>query len=506
MSFKYLLEKTISTWRPEGRVQISGTGWFYTKQKLPATALRIRIGKRIIPCIPVHRPDIVFNLSQLNIGDANIGFRYSFESRSGFKLLRFEAMLANGRWVRFTQKLKWVTKRFTACTQSYSTGKPNYNYKKVLRPTAFDQLPRLSIVMPTYNRASTMAEVVRKTHDLVQNLDYEWVIINDGSSDNTVLVLEELTNEIPNIRYFTVKNGGQGIARNLGASLARNPLVLFVGDDIIPCSEDFLLAHVQLHHANPELNYAVLGKISWPNSDRLDVNSVMRHIQGRSGEQFGYADLSPNTIYDWRFFYTCNISVKKNVVADWLTQGFSSAFKAYGFEDIELAYRIHKNHGGLKIHYTPRSQGQHLHPYTLASFIRRQEYAGAMAYTFINLHAEVRPILGVSALDGIIQNQNSNQSHFANDYLSVIEGIKAWASILEREKHLGNEAWHDELIFAVFEMAYLLGYLSHAAKATTDFEKAYAYIIDRVKTRLGRIMDSELSSDALIKVTLLGQS
>ncbi len=134
-------------------------------------------------------------------------------------------------------------------------------------------------------------------------------MIDDGSSDDTATVLRRLENEIPSLTWRSIANGGPGKARNLGASIAKHPIVLFLGDDIRPVDEDFFVVHARLHALNPSSNFAVLGKVVWPEAGAAEVNFVMSHIQGRNGEQFGYASIAPFTYQDWRFFYTCNISV-----------------------------------------------------------------------------------------------------------------------------------------------------------------------------------------------------
>ncbi len=359
--------------------------------------------------------------------------------------------------------------------------------------------------MPTYNRADSLAEVVRATQRLCADYDYEWIIIDDGSTDHTASVLETLSREAPRLRFECIRNGGPGRARNIGAAMARHDVVLFIGDDILPSDEDFLRPHAELHAENDTPSLAVLGKVVWPDCGRMSVSPVMRHIQGKGGEQFGYSDFTPNSFYDWRFFYTCNVSLKRRAVDDWLTEGFSERFPFAAFEDGEFAYRLEKKLGAFRVFYAPASCAQHLHPYTVAGFLRRQECAGTMAHTFLEMHPETLPLLGVADIRQTLNCPPSGQPDAPTaDYLALIEGIKAWARILEYEGLLGNEPWHDELLFAVFEMAYLQGYVSFAAKTHSNHAKAYATILQRAKIRIGRIIESELTADPRFKSALLG--
>jgi glycosyltransferase involved in cell wall biosynthesis len=365
----------------------------------------------------------------------------------------------------------------------------------------------LSIVMPTHNRASVLEAVVRKTHECAAGFEVEWVIVDDGSTDNTAAVLAKLQQEIPRLRYVSVENRGPGQARNLGASMARHEVILFMGDDIMPANEDFLRPHAELHASFRSKGVAVLGKALWPSTRQLSINAVMRHIQGHGGEQFGYADLMAYRFYDWRFFYTCNISLRRDVVADWSREGFSDKFPAASFEDIEFAYRLSKQPGGFEILYCPSSAGYHLHHYQVGAFIRRQALAGAMAHIFLTMHPELGSMVFVADIQEAMESPiGDGRDDIAPDYLAAIEGLKSWARVLEHEQRLGTEAWHDDLLFIVFEVAYLQGYVTHAARAGTNFAKAYARILHRAKMRMGRILDSEIRHDPAFQARVMPKS
>lgn len=365
----------------------------------------------------------------------------------------------------------------------------------------------ISIVMPTHNRAKLLEAVVRKTHECAKGFQVEWVIVDDGSSDETPAVLARLGQEIPALRYVSVENRGPGQARNLGATMAKNEIILFMGDDIMPSNEDFLRSHAELHASFQSKGVAVLGKALWPGTNQLNVNAVMRHIQGHGGEQFGYADLMAYRFYDWRFFYTCNISLRRDSVDDWLKEGFSEKFSAASFEDIEFAYRLSQRPGGFEIFYSPSSAGYHLHHYQVSAFIRRQALAGAMAYVFLTMHPELGSLVFVADIQEAMNTPaGDGQDDIAPDYLAAIEGMKSWARILEHEQRLGSEAWHDDLLFIVFEISYLQGYVTHAARAGTNFALAYTRILQRAKMRLGRILDSEVRNDPAFKARFMPRS
>ncbi|MFP8873425.1 MAG: glycosyltransferase family 2 protein, partial [Myxococcota bacterium] len=193
---------------------------------------------------------------------------------------------------------------------------------------SLDALSSISVVIPTHNRCSLLIETLERCRDFSKGMDMEFVVIDDGSTDETKARLEELAKTLPGLIWQSVENRGPGQARNLGASLASKDVILFTGDDIQPRDPDFFRVHAELHAQSPGDNLAVLGKVVWPNQrGRKGVNFVMAHVQGVGGEQFGYSDLHPYSFVDWRFFYTANVSVRRNLVDDWRAEGFSDAFR-----------------------------------------------------------------------------------------------------------------------------------------------------------------------------------
>ncbi len=99
-------------------------------------------------------------------------------------------------------------------------------------------MPTVSIIIPTYNRAAILKETCRSV--LRQSCgDFEILIIDDGSSDDTRQVIERIAD--PRVRYFFKENGGQSSARNKGLAEANGEYVAFLdADDLWPA--DYLQA------------------------------------------------------------------------------------------------------------------------------------------------------------------------------------------------------------------------------------------------------------------------
>ncbi len=249
----------------------------------------------------------------------------------------------------------------------------------------------VSVVIPTYNRLRLLPELIkswRKVH-LHTRCAYEIIFSDDGSTDGSPAYLESAT-DLP-LTVLKNKHGGASAARNSGIKAASGRRVLLMGDDIFPDSE-IVNIHASLAERLGD-DTAILGTVDW--HPELPLNHLMQHITEIGNEQFSYNRLQDNAFTDFRHFYTCNISIDKRFLLG-EKHLFDESFTEYGFEDIELGYRLARR--GLKIFYSSLAHGAHYHPYTLESFCRRQISSGKMALVFSSIHPGVEPVLGISAL------------------------------------------------------------------------------------------------------------
>ncbi len=350
----------------------------------------------------------------------------------------------------------------------------------------------ISVIIPTYNRGPALEETLNRCLEATAGAAVEFIVIDDGSTDDTPARLARLAGEIPNLKWASIPNGGQGQARNVGVAMASHELVLFQGDDIRPSCEDFYSHHINAHRLLPSLGVAVLGKITWPDSAYEPVNFVMAHVQGRGENQFGYYSLIPYSWLDWRFFYTSNVSFKKSAVADWNASGFNKSFRAYGWEDAELAYRLHKqSQGGFRILYIPAARATHHHRFNVSQFIERQISVGSMAKTFLKLHPDVAKEIRVSKLLRILASPRKDGAQCDN-LIAMIEGIKAWPKVIEQRYGLGSQNWHADLLTAVFELCYLQGFIMSHEGANANYAAAYSYILEGFQERMATAASFEV--------------
>ena len=246
-------------------------------------------------------------------------------------------------------------------------------------------MPELSIVMPCYNRAHDLVNVLRAYDRQKGDEEFELVAIDDASSDATYEVLKSFQPARYQLHVERMpENKGPAMARNQGIALANAPVILFVGDDILPDNR-LVHAHITAHRHYKSLQTAVLGRCEWP--DNLPVNTLMTHIDGIGAQQFSYYFLQNRHEYDFRHFYTANISIKRDFLY-LLDHWFDPSFRFAAYEDAELAYRLSKH--GLRIVYSSSLVGYHYHYHTIWSFSQRQRKSGMMGALLIAKHPPLR--------------------------------------------------------------------------------------------------------------------
>ena len=105
-----------------------------------------------------------------------------------------------------------------------------------LAQTADRTRPGLSIVVPCYNEEAVLDELVRRaTHVAAETFgtDYELVLVDDGSTDRTVEMIEGFANQNPNIRGVVLsRNHGHQRALSAGLIHCRGEIVLVLDADL----------------------------------------------------------------------------------------------------------------------------------------------------------------------------------------------------------------------------------------------------------------------------------
>lgn len=102
-------------------------------------------------------------------------------------------------------------------------------WQELIIDTLNTRKPQVSVIIPAYNSAKYLAEAIASVLEQTYT-DYEIIVINDGSTDNTREAIEPF---LDRIRYFEQENQGVSATRNRGIYLARGELIAFLDADDI---------------------------------------------------------------------------------------------------------------------------------------------------------------------------------------------------------------------------------------------------------------------------------
>jgi len=243
-----------------------------------------------------------------------------------------------------------------------------------------------TVVIPTFRRPGTLFGVLDALAQQSGAPEFEVVVVDDGSGDETPARLAGYRPPYP-FRFLSQPNSGPAAARNRGVREARGRIVVFLGDDTVP-EPSLLSVHERAHaEASPD-PVAVLGYTTWPAGRK--VSPFLDHIN-EYGLQFGYRLIEDPERVPFNFFYTSNVSLPRDLLID--AGLFDTTFPHAAWEDIEAAYRLMQR--GMRMLYRPSAVARHHHDITFASFRRRQEKSGEAAAIFYAKHPELGDFLAV---------------------------------------------------------------------------------------------------------------
>ncbi len=96
----------------------------------------------------------------------------------------------------------------------------------------------ISVIIPTYNEKKVLKDCIESLGGQSVK-DFEIIVIDDGSTDNTKSVVRNLKSQISNLKFLIQEHKGAGAARNLGAKHAKGKILVFVDADMT-FDKDFL--------------------------------------------------------------------------------------------------------------------------------------------------------------------------------------------------------------------------------------------------------------------------
>lgn len=239
----------------------------------------------------------------------------------------------------------------------------------------------LSILIPTLGRPRLLSRVLDRLEAQTAAGSFEVIVVADAKERE----LEALDRAVARRSYRTqllqAHRPGASAARNKAWRAASSPVVLFLDDDIL--AEPALVAeHVEWHCRHPEEEIGVLGHVRW--ARELQVTPFMRWLE--NGIQFDYPNIE-GIEAGWSRLYTANVSVKRSLIRR--VGGFEEEALPFGYEDLDLALRMHQH--GFRLLYNRSAVAEHVHPMDIEFWKRRVARLAISERQFVRLHPEVPP-------------------------------------------------------------------------------------------------------------------
>lgn len=221
--------------------------------------------------------------------------------------------------------------------------------------------PLASVVVPVHNRLELLRPVLAAFATQRTREPFEVIVVDDGSEPPAAAVA---AGRDERFRLLAQPNRGRSGAVNSGLAAARGDVVIVCDSDIVP-DPGFIEDHVAFHRWHPAAEDTLLGALAWgvapgPFAELLGPRANPRMT--------GFEGTVP-----WTLWYTDNWSVKRALVDSGAVR-FDEAFRAWGWEDLELARRLATR--GVRNHVTATAAGRHLQAPALESMLAK--FAGSV--------------------------------------------------------------------------------------------------------------------------------
>lgn len=164
-------------------------------------------------------------------------------------------------------------------------------------------VPRVSVVIPAYNSAAKVKQAIESVLAQTYN-DFEIVVIDDGSTDNTESIVRAFGDRV---LYFRQENQGAGAARNSGIWKSRGEYIAFLDSDDLWSAEK-LSVQVPLLENDPELGLVYSDWAVVSENGGVDPSFLAR-VPSASGYVF-------DQLVQWGFILTSGVVVRRKCLED----------------------------------------------------------------------------------------------------------------------------------------------------------------------------------------------
>ena len=225
---------------------------------------------------------------------------------------------------------------------------------------------KFDIIVPCYNVEHIIERSLDSIFSQIYSKDeYSVIVIDDGSTDNTLKSLNRFNSE-QNLTVISFEsNKGLSTARNHGIRRGNSEIICFIDSDMVIPS-DWLL-NIEKTLMTKEI-IGVLGEVALPKGEIPNKLDKYFYSKLRGARQFGEESIIGPT---WFLFN--NSAVKRIAIEK--TSLFDEKIKLYGGEDTDLAIKLWDIFPN-SFYYSSQIVAEHYHKRTLEQFCSQMEIYG----------------------------------------------------------------------------------------------------------------------------------
>ena len=174
---------------------------------------------------------------------------------------------------------------------------------------------RLSIIVPVYNVEQYIRPCIESVfRQGLDEFDFEVVIVNDGTKDHSMEMIEDIIQQHNNVVVLEQSNQGLSAARNIGLSNASGQYILFLDSDdmLIDNTLSKLLALTD----NNLVDLLIAGFVKMNNEEMESFNNNQQKdflTEKKTASEFFLQDFNPQQCYVWRTIYSKCFLDKNNL-------------------------------------------------------------------------------------------------------------------------------------------------------------------------------------------------
>jgi glycosyltransferase involved in cell wall biosynthesis len=216
---------------------------------------------------------------------------------------------------------------------------------------------KCSVIIPAYNSGSTISTCLKSAlNQSIPKRDYEVILVDDGSTDNTIGIAESYS-----VKIIKQSNQGPAAARNRGAEEAKGNVLIFTDSD---CQTDKEFVETILTPFEKDRQIVGVQGSYRTRQEQFVARFAQVEIETR------YKKMAKNQNID--FIGTYAAAYERKVFRN--CGGFDTSFPRASGEDADFSYKLQKS--GHKMIFKREAFVYHQHPSTLSKYLKSKFYRG----------------------------------------------------------------------------------------------------------------------------------